>query len=448
MNKKLVLFGAAGLVLLTALLAAWGYKSIVVNIDGQSRSYRTWALTVGSALAAEGIALGPADGLQPSQEAFLKPGQVITIRRAQPVVLQADGKTVVLLSTGNQPKAWLDQARIKLAVGDVLTAGGQPVDPEKDSSIRAIQVRRQQDLRLEKDGTTTTLKSGALTIGEALWTAGIRLHSSDFITPTLGTILNPDMLIRLETARPVHVKLADGVHTLYSTAKTVGAALTEAGLALQGMDYTIPAETDEIPADGNIRLVRVTEQVVVHESPLPFKSTFAPVDTLELDSQKVVQPGVSGIEATRERIRYEDGVETSRQTDSQWVARLPQDRVVGYGTMVVRHTLKTPDGTITYWRALNMYATSYHPAETGGDITASGLQVEIGLAAVDTRYIPFYTQMYVPGYGRVMAADKGGGVVGRMIDLAYPDADYVPWHQWVTVYFLWPPPENIVYVFP
>lgn len=448
MKKNILLFSAAGILVLATGLAAWGHKTIVVNIDGRSTSYQTWALTVGSALAAEGIALGPEDALQPHQDSFLKTGEVITIRRAQPVILQADGKTVVLLSTGNQPKAWLDQAGIVLAAGDVLVAGGQPIDPGKDSTIRAVQVRRQQDLRLERDGTTKPLKTSAQTVGEALWAAGIRLHSSDYVSPSLGTTLDPGMLLHLETARPVHVKLASGVYTLYSTAETVGAALAEAGLAPQGLDYTIPAETDPIPADGVIRLVRVTEKVVINESPLPFKSTYAPVDNLELDSQKVVQPGESGIEATRERIRYEDGVETSRQTDSQWVARLPQDRVVGYGTMVVKHTLKTPGGTITYWRALNMYATSYHPAETGGDTTASGLKVEIGLAAVDTSIIPFYTQMYVPGYGHVMAADRGGGVVGRMIDLAYPDADYIPWHQWVTVYFLWPPPDNIVYMIP
>jgi len=35
-----------------------------------------------------------------------------------------------------------------------------------------------------------------------------------------------------------------------------------------------------------------------------------------------------------------------------------------------------------------------------------------------------------------------------MIDLGYSDEDYVPWHQWVTVYLLWPPPDNIMWVVP
>ncbi len=64
-----------------------------------------------------------------------------------------------------------------------------------------------------------------------------------------------------------------------------------------------------------------------------------------------------------------------------------------------------------------------------GDTTASGLPLQKGVAAVDTSLVPFFTQMYVPGYGEVIAADIGGGVIGRWIDLGYSDDDYVPWHS-------------------
>jgi 3D (Asp-Asp-Asp) domain-containing protein len=111
------------------------------------------------------------------------------------------------------------------------------------------------------------------------------------------------------------------------------------------------------------------------------------------------------------------------------------------------HTTTVDGVQIQYWRTLNMYATSYHPSEVG-DTTASGLPLKKGVAAVDTSLILFFTQMYVPGYGEAVAADIGGGVSGRVIDLGYSDEDYVPWHQWVTVYFLWPPPDNIVWVVP
>jgi 3D (Asp-Asp-Asp) domain-containing protein len=130
---------------------------------------------------------------------------------------------------------------------------------------------------------------------------------------------------------------------------------------------------------------------------------------------------------------------------------------VGYGTNIVIRTVSTDNGTIEYWRAVRMWATSYSASRAGVSpdarnfgITASGKPLTKGLVAIDRRYIPFGTQMYVPGYGYALAADTGSGVKGRWIDLGYDDDNYVSWHQYVTVYFLTPvPPENsIVWIFP
>jgi hypothetical protein len=54
------------------------------------------------------------------------------------------------------------------------------------------------------------------------------------------------------------------------------------------------------------------------------------------------------------------------------------------------------------------------------------------------------------GYGPAEAADVGGGVRGRWIDLGYEDHNFVNWHQYVTVYFLTPVPaaSSIVWIFP
>jgi 3D (Asp-Asp-Asp) domain-containing protein len=45
----------------------------------------------------------------------------------------------------------------------------------------------------------------------------------------------------------------------------------------------------------------------------------------------------------------------------------------------------------------------------------------------------------VPGYGFAIAADTGGGIIGHMIDLGYPDGVPVDWHTgWVDVFLLAP----------
>jgi 3D (Asp-Asp-Asp) domain-containing protein len=228
---------------------------------------------------------------------------------------------------------------------------------------------------------------------------------------------------------------------------TVGQALAEAGIPLQGLDYSLPVESAPLPEDRQIRVVRVVETVTLTQKSIPFTTLFEYSSDLELDQQAITRPGAPGLAVSRVRIRSEDGVEVSRQSESETVVRPLQDRVVSYGTRVVMNTTTVDGITITYWRALQFWATSYHPAETGSDITASGMRLQKGVVAIDPDYIPYGTQMYIPGYGFAEAADTGS-IIGRWIDLGYSDDDYVAWHQWVTVYFRWPPPVVIPYIIP
>ena len=291
------------------------------------------------------------------------------------------------------------------------------------------------------------MTSPASSLGSALWAAGVTLFAADRLTPPSDTPLSPGLVANLQHSRQLTIKLEQSELSLRTSATTVGEALEDANLPIQGLDYSLPTPADPIPASSEIRLVRVTETVLVEQSPLPFETVFQPASDVEIDGQSILQAGEYGLSAQRVRVRYEDGQEISREVESQWVARQPVPRILGYGTLVVMHTAVVDGAEIQYWRSLDMYATSYHPSEVGST-TASGLPLKKGVAAVDTGYVPFFTQMYIPGYGEAIAADIGGGVRGRMIDLGYSDDDYVPWHQWITVYFLWPPPENIVWVLP
>lgn len=163
----------------------------------------------------------------------------------------------------------------------------------------------------------------------------------------------------------------------------------------------------------------------------------------------MIKGGVYGLEVQRERVRYEDNQVVSREIEDKYTARPVENQIIGYGTKIVMHTTVASDGTtVTYWRVLKMQAVSYNPTSAGGETTASGEKLRKGIVAVDRRLIPFYTRLYIPGYGEAIAADTGGKIVGRIIDLGYSDADYESWYQPVTVYFLWPPPANIVYIFP
>jgi 3D (Asp-Asp-Asp) domain-containing protein len=71
-------------------------------------------------------------------------------------------------------------------------------------------------------------------------------------------------------------------------------------------------------------------------------------------------------------------------------------------------------------KALQMVATAYTASCYGcSGITSSGQPAGHGIVAVDPAVIPLGTRLYIPGYGRAVAGDTGGDIVGSRIDLGF-----------------------------
>jgi 3D (Asp-Asp-Asp) domain-containing protein len=242
--------------------------------------------------------------------------------------------------------------------------------------------------------------------------------------------------------------LVDGRHIRTRTqAVSVGELLSELGIALVGQDRVEPAEDTQVTADMIVRVTRVREEVLVEEETIPFETRWEPDSNLELDQQELQQAGAEGLLRRRVRVLYEDGQEVARNLEDEWVEREPTDKIIRYGTKIVIRELETPDGTIHYWRRIRMLATSYTAATSGKapdhpeyGITFLGWQMRAGIVAVDPSVIPLRTEVYVPGYGKGVAADTGGAIKGRRIDLGYDEGNITHWYKWVDVYLLAPPP--------
>jgi 3D (Asp-Asp-Asp) domain-containing protein len=175
-----------------------------------------------------------------------------------------------------------------------------------------------------------------------------------------------------------------------------------------------------------------------------------PDPTLEIDVHQVTQPGVRGTKKRTIRITYENGRETRRAVDREWIDAAPITHVNSYGTKIVHRELTLPTGqTITYWRKVRMLATSYTAATSGKarthpefGVTATGMRAGAGIVAVDPRVVNLRSRVYVPGYGVAVAGDTGGRILGRRVDLGYDEANLVLWYTWVDVYLLDPPPPS------
>lgn len=376
---------------------------------------------------------------------------------AQVTIVDADDVQTIVTSE-RVPLLILTQTGLMIGPNDRLLVNGMPSPldqpvPQTDSVI--IQIRRAAALTLVTPQGQQMIESSALTVREALAEAGIQLYASDLLDPPASTFITNPLTINYSPARQMTVIVNGQVIPIRTSARTVGEALAGAGIPLIGLDYSLPSEREALPENGEIRLVRVSESVTLAMKPIPFTSEFVESPEVELGAQEIVQPGVNGLALSRIRIRYEDGKEVSRATENESVVTPPQTRIVHSGTKIVLRTTTVDGVTIQYWRAIKMYATSYSPCRSGVPDrcfsgTASGLPLKKGIVAMqrDWYYALQGVEVYIPGYGRAVIADLGGGFPdGRAwIDLGYSDSDWQNWSGWVTVYFLAPAPAVIPYM--
>ncbi len=457
---------SAVLMMVGGILAGWYFLRVEVWIaidNTPPTSQRVWIGSIENALKSTGFELSDTDRVIPARSEFVRNNLLIRISQAAPVRVYLPGAILEHVTAEKIPANILAELGLALFADDVVLANGLPIDPGvalAGAPAFSLELRPGLAFTLgDSNGERNLLGAGPI-VAAALAQNEIPLNQTDSVSPLAGSLLTENSLVLLAPGRPVVIGVDGGELRTVVAGNTVGDALAAAGVALLGLDYSIPDAATPLPADGQIRVVRVREDVVVQQNLLPFATELQPLPEVDIDTLQIIQPGEFGVQAERVRIRYEDGQEVSRTVEDSWVAREAVPRIQGYGTKITIRTLDTPDGTIEYWRAIEVYATSYAPANAGTPVTAPNYGITYSGAPLRKGHIAvirsWYRSLagwsyYVPGYGIGTVADIGGGFSDRhWIDLGYPDAEYVPWHQYVTLYFLTPvPPEDtILWVLP
>lgn len=459
MRGKLVGLACAGLIFLGAFIFFLGLRRpVVLTVDGVMRSVNTRAFSVAGVLADAGVEHGADDLVVPPPGHLIGWNRAIRVEHSRPVVLwgRAEGLPRLLFSPERIPGNLLQGVSIRLYPGDRIYWEGVEVKPGQaipQGAEITLDLHLAQPITLTDNGNTRVVYSAAPTLGGALWEAGIRLSGADTLSPGPDTVLDGPVRATLSRAVPVTIQVEGETITSLSSADTVGLALASAGVALLGMDYSLPAEDQSLPADGVIRVVRVREEILLEQTTIPFEVEYVADPETELDQTRIVEAGQYGLQVSRTRLRFEDGMEVRRDVEATWTASEPVSQKIGYGTQVVIRTLDTPEGPIEYWRAITVYATSYSPCRSAADRcyygTAYGVPVARGVIGTSRTWYNLMAgwPVYVPNYGKAIIADLGA-VPGYWIDLGYTDADYVGWHQNVTLYFLTPVPANIPWILP
>ncbi|NOH02426.1 MAG: DUF348 domain-containing protein [Chloroflexi bacterium] len=254
-------------------------------------------------------------------------------------VIILDGETVVTLTTAERaPMRILAEAGIALQPTDRVLVNGVPHAVDEEITVPGaiqLQVRRAVTVTLVTPQGGQTIQSSALRVGEVLDEAGVEIGAGDSVNPAVDAPINEGMTIAYTPARDLVVTSGGTSMTIRSSAKTVGEALAEAGIPLMGLDASHPSENEALPADGQIRVVRVRESISVEIQSIPFETETTYSEDVAFGKTEILQPGLNGLAMIRTRIRYEDGVETSREVEDEVVLQEPRKQIAASGSKIV-----------------------------------------------------------------------------------------------------------------
>lgn len=213
----------------------------------------------------------------------------------------------------------------------------------------------------------------------------------------------------------ITLRVDGGVRTVVTGPTNAGDLLTAQDVRLGDQDRCSAPLKSSVSAGGTVTVTRVRSDVSVERTPIPFPVKQTYTSTMSIRNKTVVQHGIAGERVARIRCTYKDNIPTTRERISESVT-LPRTQIEIVGT---RGMTLASRGYFGGRRVIEMVATGYGPNGNGrwGAQTASGLRPGFGVVAVDPRFIPLGTRLYIDGYGYAVAGDTGGAIKGNRIDL-------------------------------
>ena len=206
-----------------------------------------------------------------------------------------------------------------------------------------------------------------------------------------------------------------------SLLNTARPRIVTAGLAAAALSALAPALLGAPQTDSarSASTVISNTHTVTRREPIPHPTLRRISSSLRSGTSRTVRPGVDGIkEVTYRLITAPEGSDKAarREVVNTRILRHTKPEIVEFGQ---RSSLPSR-GYFSGRRVVIMVATTYDPYHCGGSgsgRTRTGIMGGYGVVAVDPRFIPLGTRLYIEGYGQAIAADTGGAIKGNRIDL-------------------------------
>jgi len=238
--------------------------------------------------------------------------------------------------------------------------------------------------------------------------------------------------------------------------ETAGELLQRLGLEVSGEDVVRPGLDEKVFDGMEIFVDRIVTREETCAVTLPHEVSRCTDTTLSPGTQQVLLEGSDGELLRTERVTYKNGIEFSREPIRETVTRQPVREIIGIAPdrdpeetsslEIGDGYIRLPTGeTLAYTHTAAIRATGYTQTDPGCDgLTATGTNVRRGIVAVDPRYIPYGTRMFIQNlsgsyiYGIAVAEDCGGDIKGDRMDLYFPTYEEARefGRRVCTVYFL------------
>ena len=270
---------------------------------------------------------------------------------------------------------------------------------------------------------------------EVLDQSGVTLSEHDTFTTNA---VEGAASITVRRAQNITVHYHGQTTTATTFGETAGELLHRLNLDVSGEDVVSHGLEEETYDGMVLRVDRVQALCQTHTPTVPHEVSRCTDSTLPQGTEAILTQGEDGELLCTAEVTYINGTESTRRVLTETVTKMPITEVVGVGTGEVVEKTDQPiigDGYITlptgevltYTRTDTVRATAYTHTDKGCDtVTSTGTTVHWGTVAVDPRYIPYGTRMFIMAsdgsyvYGIATAEDCGGDIKGDRMDLYMP----------------------------
>lgn len=246
------------------------------------------------------------------------------------VRLQVAGNTEVVRSYAATVGDLLERRDVRVAAGDQIRPA--PTTPLEDGLT--VEVVPAVEVRLEiAGGATHRLRAPVETVGGALRAAPVDVGPGAEVTPARTTPITGPTHIEVRPVRTVTVSRGDDQRVLETTAVTVGEALRSAGIQPGPLETVRPGPDARLPrGGGTVEIRRASFRSRTRTVELSAEEQRRRTDDLLEGETRVVQEGSDGQRRDTYRMRYVNGRLVERTRTASRVVEEPRPRVVAVGT--------------------------------------------------------------------------------------------------------------------